>query len=92
MSHTIKDKKKLLHRTRRIKGQLEAIEKGLMTEREPLELLQQVAACRGAINGLMAVLLEGHIRHHVVHAGRKANQDQLHASREVIEVVRAYLR
>ncbi len=92
MSHTIKDKGKLLNRAKRIRGQLVAIEKGLLAEQEPHKLLQLVAACRGAINGLMIVLLEGHIRHHVVHPGRKATSEQKQASQEVIDVVRAYLK
>jgi FrmR/RcnR family transcriptional regulator, repressor of frmRAB operon len=92
MSHTIKDKGQLLNRARRIRGQMEAIEKGLLAERDSHELLQLVAACRGAINGLMIVLLEGHIRHHVVQPGRKATPEQKRASQEVIDVVRTYLR
>jgi DNA-binding FrmR family transcriptional regulator len=62
MSHTTKDKKKLLSRIRRIKGQSEAIERALEGEGECEEILQLVASCRGALNGLMAELIEGHLR------------------------------
>ena len=54
MSHTIKDKKKLLSRIRRIKGQSEAIERALEGDSDCEDILQLVASCRGALNGLMA--------------------------------------
>jgi len=71
MSHTTKDKKKLLSRIRRIKGQSEAIERALEGEGECEEILQLVASCRGALNGLMAELIEGHLRFHVLDPAQK---------------------
>ena len=62
MAHTTKDKEKLLNRVRRIKGQISAIEKALESDQECSKVLQTIAACRGAINGLMAEVLEGHVR------------------------------
>jgi DNA-binding FrmR family transcriptional regulator len=65
MAHTIKGKKQLLARIRRIKGQAEGLERALGEETECLAILQQIAAIRGAVNGLMAEVLEGHIREHL---------------------------
>lgn len=65
MAHTLKGKKPLLARVRRIKGQAEALEKALEQETECAAVLQQIAAIRGAVNGLMAEVLEGHIREHL---------------------------
>ena len=66
MAHTIRDKKKLLNRVRRIQGQIAAVEKVLDQEQDCSTILLTIAACRGAINGLMAEIIEGHIRFHVV--------------------------
>ncbi len=92
MAHTIRDKKKLLNRVRRIRGQVEAIEKALDHERDCTELLQTIAACRGAINGLMAEVIEGHIRFHLVDPDEKPISKQAKAARELMDVVKTYLR
>lgn len=65
MAHTITGKKQLLTRVRRIKGQADALERALSEEGDCLAILQQIAAVRGAVNGLMAEVLEGHIREHL---------------------------
>ena len=64
MSHTLKHKKPLLNRVRRLKGQLEALERALDEETGCYPILQQITAIRGAINGLMSTVIEGHIREH----------------------------
>jgi DNA-binding FrmR family transcriptional regulator len=91
MAHTTKDKKKLLSRVRRIKGQTEAIERALESEVECDEILQLVASCRGALNGLMAELIEGHLRFHVLDPHQKARPSQLEAADELMAVVKRYL-
>jgi DNA-binding FrmR family transcriptional regulator len=91
MSHTIKDKKKLLSRIRRIKGQSEAIERALEGDSECEDILQLVASCRGALNGLMAELIEGHLRFHVLDPDRKTSLSQLQAADELMAVVKRYL-
>ena len=90
MSHTTKDKKKLLSRIRRIKGQAEAIERALDGDGECEEILQLVASCRGALNGLMAELIEGHVRFHVLTPELKTLPSQLEAADELIAVVKRY--
>lgn len=92
MAHTTKDKEKLLNRVRRIKGQIEAIEKALEEDQECSRVLQTIAACRGAINGLMAEVVEGHIRFHVIDPRQKPTSEQAEAAEELIELVNRYLK
>lgn len=92
MAHTARDKEKLLVRVRRIRGQVEAIERTLAGEHECSEVLQLVAACRGALNGLMAELIEGHIWCHVLDPERPKDSPQAAAAEELIDIVRAYLK
>lgn len=92
MSHTVRNKKKLLTRIRRIKGQAEALEKALGKEAECTTILQQIAAIRGAVNGLMVEVLEGHIREHLMVVDDiSVDQRQLDAD-QVITVLRSYLK
>ena len=90
MSHTTKNKMRMLTRARRIKGQVEAIERALEGDGECEDILQLVASCRGALNGLMAELIEGHVRFHVLTGDHKASPSQVEAAEELIAVVRRY--
>jgi len=90
LSHTTKDKKKLLSRIRRIKGQVVAIERALDGDTECEDILQLVASCRGALNGLMAELIEGHVRFHVLSPQQKTLPSQVEAADELISVVKRY--
>ena len=90
MSHTTKDKAKLLGRVRRIKGQVEAIERTLDGDGGCEDILQLVASCRGALNGLMAGLIEGHLRFHVLPPASKTTSEQTEAADELIAVVKRY--
>lgn len=90
MPHTIRDKKTLLARIRRIKGQVQALEKALEKEAECATVLQQIAAIRGATDGLMAHVIEGHLREHLsAPSSAKARERDLAA---VLRVLRSYLR
>jgi DNA-binding FrmR family transcriptional regulator len=92
MAHTAREKEKLLIRVRRIRGQIEAIEHTLGGEHECGDVLQLVAACRGALNGLMAELIEGHIWFHVLDPNRSKDSAQAAAAEELIDIVKAYLK
>jgi DNA-binding FrmR family transcriptional regulator len=92
MAHTIRDKKKLLNRVRRIRGQLDAIGKALEEERDCSALLQLIAACRGAMNGLMVEVLDGHVRMHVLDPDKDPTSQQAKAVQELLDVVKAYLK
>ena len=91
MPHTIKGKKPLLTRVRRIKGQLEALEKALEQESDCSAVLQQIAAIRGAANGLMAEVLEGHLREHLA-AEDISPQQRAEDLDQVVGILRSYLR
>jgi len=92
VAHTIRDKAKLLARVRRIRGQIEATERALEDERACAEVLHLIAAARGAINSLMAEVLEGHIRAHVVDPEHEPDRARAEGAAELIEVVRTYLK
>ena len=92
MAHTARDKQKLLNRIRRIKGQVEAIEKALVEESDCARILQTVTSCRGALNGFMAQIVEGHVRDHVLDPRRGVTAAQTEAVEDLMGVVRAYLR
>jgi DNA-binding FrmR family transcriptional regulator len=88
MSHTIRQKEKLLKRVRRIRGQVEAVERALAGEKDCSEILHAISAARGAMNSLMSEVLEDHIRCHVGSNGSRVKRDV----EDVIEVVRSYLK
>ena len=92
MSHTIKQKSKLLARVRRIKGQIDAVERALEAELGCADVLMLDASVRGAIGGLTTELLEDHIRHHVVDPARESDPDKAKGAADLIEVVRTYLK
>lgn len=91
MAHTTRDKEKLLVRVRRIKGQVVALEKALSEEDDCSKILQLIAGSRGAMDGLMAEVLEGHIRLHVADPKAKPSE-RAQATEDVIELIRSYLK
>ena len=92
MAHTIRHKKKLLNRVRRLRGQIEAVERLLEEEKDCAEILQQIAACRGSVNGLMSEVLEGHIRFHLVERKSRRERHKGNAVEEVIGIANSYLK
>jgi FrmR/RcnR family transcriptional regulator, repressor of frmRAB operon len=90
--HTIKEKEKLILRVRRIRGQVEAMERALTDEQNCSDVLRLISAARGAMNGLMAELLEDHVRFHVLDPKRKPTAEQAIAADELVDVVKAYLK
>ncbi len=92
MAHTINQKTKLLHRVRRLRGQLKAVEAALEAERDCSTILLTLAACRGAMDSLMCEIIEGHVRFHVLDPAQKPTPSQKKAAQEVIAVLRRYLK
>ncbi|MCR6495092.1 metal/formaldehyde-sensitive transcriptional repressor [Thermomonas sp. S9] len=92
MSHTIRGKGKLLARARRIRGQVEGLERALDGEKGCSEVLHLIAAIRGAIDGLMAEVLEDHIRTHVAAPDITSAAERTRSAEELIGVLRTYLR
>jgi DNA-binding FrmR family transcriptional regulator len=91
MPHSPQEKKLVLARVRRLRGQIDALERALEAGADCAPVLQQIAAVRGAVNGLMAGVLESHLREEFVHA-TSANGDAAASIDGVIGLVRTYLR
>ena len=92
MGHTIEDKTRLLQRVRRLRGQVEAIERALERNVDCAKVMQLTVSARGAASSLMAALLEDHIRLHVSDPLRDRDRARARGARHLIDVVHAYLR
>jgi DNA-binding FrmR family transcriptional regulator len=89
MTHTIKEKKKLLARVGRIRGQVEALERALAEEAGCDRVMHMIAGIRGSVAGLMAEVVEDHVRTHLVAPQSALNAE---AAEQLIDVVHSYLR
>ena len=89
MTHTVREKQKLLARVRRLRGQIEAIERALDGEAGCDQVMHLIAGARGAMAGLMAEVVEDHVRTHLVDPPEAMNTD---AVEQLLEVVRTYLK
>jgi DNA-binding FrmR family transcriptional regulator len=93
MAHTVREKEKQILRVRRIRGQIEALERALTNEDvECSDVLQLITAARGALNGLMAELVEDHVRFHVLDPKQKPTSEQALAADELVDIIRSYLK
>ncbi|WP_268843613.1 metal/formaldehyde-sensitive transcriptional repressor [Acidocella facilis] len=92
MTHTVKDKQRLLARVRRIRGQVEAIERALEGEAGCEKVMHLIAGVRGATAGLMAEIVEDHVRTHLVDDARHPGALNEDAAEQLLEVVRTYLK
>ena len=90
MTENSRERVKLLNRVKRIRGQMDAIERTLIAGDNCADILMLLAAARGGINGLMAEVLEDHIRLHLLQDGRAPLTPDL--GEELIDLVRAYLK
>ncbi|CAM4075389.1 metal/formaldehyde-sensitive transcriptional repressor [Bordetella tumulicola] len=90
MAHTSRQKDKLIARVRRIKGQLEGIERALEADAACVEVLRQIASVRGAVGGLTAQMMEDHLREHVLVA--ETDKERHQGGEDMIEVIRAYMK
>ncbi len=71
---------KLLNRVKRIRGQVDSIERTLEEEAECSAVLNNIATCRGAMDALMAEVIEGHIRFHMLDSSRQPSDDRKQAA------------
>jgi DNA-binding FrmR family transcriptional regulator len=92
MAHTAEEGKRLLNRVRRIVGQVGAIEKALDQEAECSDVLHNISACRGAMDALMAEVIEGHIRFHVLAQNGSATDEQMRPADDPVTASCAYLK
>ncbi len=91
MSHVTEQKPQLLARVRRIAGQVGAVERAIEADAGCASVLQQVAAVRGAINGLMDELLEDHLREHVARPNLTP-EERAAGAEELIAAIRRYAK
>ena len=91
ISHTTKHKAKLLARVRRLKGQIEAVERSLEADAPCSEVLNLGASIRDAVGGLTAELIEDHIREHISAPARDEDAARGQAAGELIDIIRTYL-
>lgn len=91
MPHSPEEKKRVLARVRRVRGQCDALERALEAGADCAPVLQQIAAIRGAINGLMSEVLESHIREDF---SQPASSEAQHDARvqDLLTLVRSYLK
>ena len=89
MTHTVREKQKLRARIRRIKGQVEAIERALEGEANCGQIMHLIAGMRGATSGLMAEVIEDHVREHLTSRDDSHGGD---AAELLVETIRTYLK
>ena len=92
MTHTVRDREKLLARVRRIRGQVEAIERALIAEAGCEKVMHLLASTRAAMSGLMAEVVEDHVRTHLVDAESHPGALNEVAADQLLAVVRTYLK
>src|SRR6201993_2932646 len=92
MTHTVREKQKLMARVRRIRGQVEAIERALDGEAGCEQVMHLIAGGRGAMGGLMAEVVEDHVRTHLVDGEKYPKALNPEAAEQLLEVVRTYLK
>jgi len=91
VSHIIRKKKSLTHRVARIRGQVEALARAVDGELECGDVLRLIASARGAMDSLMGEVIEGHIRDHVFRRA-SAKSDEKRAAKDLVDIIRSYLR
>lgn len=90
MSHQDREKLKLVQKLKRVRGQLDAVERSLIAGEECGGQLMQLAAVRGGVNSLMAEVLETHIRFHLTDGAKEQIAPEL--AEDLIDLVHAYLK
>ena len=92
MAHTAEERKNLLTRVNRIQGQLDSIRGAIEEEKECSAVLQQIAACRGAINSLLVEIIDGEIRFHVLSKNSKIDSREARAAENLVEILHRYIK
>jgi len=90
MAHVVEQKSKIKSRIKRIKGQLEAVEKGIEEGKDCYSVLQTLSACRGGLNGLIGELVEGHIKEHVMKNPNQPKTAQDKSALELVKLIKTY--
>jgi len=90
MSHHEREKLKLLQRVKKLRGQLDAVERSLSAGGDCGDQLMLLAAVRGGVNSLMGEVLETHIRFHLADGAKEQIAPEL--AEDLIDLVHAYLK
>jgi DNA-binding FrmR family transcriptional regulator len=91
MNHVAKEKAKLLNRLKRLRGQIDALERAVEADQECARVLQQATSCRGAMDGFIAEVIEDHVREHMIDPAAPRDDPRTVAAEELVEIVHAYL-
>ena len=91
MAHVAVEKTKLLNRLKRIRGQIEALERAVDADGECSRVLQKATACRGALDGFIAEVIEDHIREHMIDPSAGGDDPRVQAAEELVSIVHSYL-
>jgi DNA-binding FrmR family transcriptional regulator len=91
MGHVANEKTKLLNRLKRLRGQVEAMERAVEGDQECSRVLQQATSCRGALDGFIAEVIEDHIREHMIDPAAGQEDPRRQAAEELVGIVHAYL-
>lgn len=92
MAHTSEEQRRLLSRINRIEGQVKSIRTALENNSECGTVLQQIAACRGAINSLLVEIIDGEIRFHVLSKNAKVDSREARAAQDLVEILHRYIK
>ncbi len=92
MSHSASEKQKLLARVRRIRGQVEALERAFEAEQDTEKILHLISAARGAISGLMGEVVEHHVRYHLIDREKYPDALDVDAQEALIEIIHSYVK
>jgi FrmR/RcnR family transcriptional regulator, repressor of frmRAB operon len=92
VGHVAKEKSKLLNRLKRLRGQIDAIERAVAADLECAGVLQQATSCRGALDGFIAEVIEDHIREHMLDPRAPRDDPRVVAGEELVDIVHAYLK
>jgi DNA-binding FrmR family transcriptional regulator len=92
MPEPIEDRQKLINRVRRLAGQIEALERAVESDAGFTEVMRLLTAGRGAINSIMAEVVEDHIQAHLLGGARKPSRSEVEAAEELLDVLRSYIK
>lgn len=81
---------KRIVRVRKLRGQLDAIERSFNKNGECGDQLMLLAALRGGVNALMREVLETHIRFHLTDGSKEQIAPDL--AEDLIDLVHSYLK
>jgi DNA-binding FrmR family transcriptional regulator len=84
-----REKDKLLKRARRIAGQAAALERAILADRTCLDVVNLIVATRGALNALMAEVVQEHVVEHVLEPGQRGPESR--AAQELLSILRSYI-